>query len=676
MYKLGILIASVLLSITQLFAQTKEELQHYGDSLYRQLQHIDDREEKALALLDLSFFWSDYDAEKARQYVAESEKQLGDKSSTNYYQGLLHFYRAAIHFDIDPTTSKQQYMQADSLLRKDIPAKNSVSATRYRARLWGSYGALVQREGKAHEYVQVLLEKVIPMARQIGDSTLLGNNYQNVAMALMNLEEYDKANTYYQNALDLLKGRAGAEEQRLTLFVNAARNALFSKQYSYARSLLDSADNTVKSIPTSSYLPIYHNVAGSYWETQRNFDLANFHFEKALAGAKEQHNNDMAASILFSQFEAFQTRNQPAKAMAKLHEVLPYVQQQASLKNKQMVYYNLAHTASQLGKHEEAAKWYKEHKLIVDTLLTDKGEALTLELEKKYQTAEKENELLRVKAANQQQQLAIQRTRLFAGIFLLTTVLLAMLSYMWYTALKNRKRLAAQKERLLQEEIKNSKQQEKLKLFNAMLQGQERERSRIARDLHDGLGGMLAGVKLKLSAVANREAKAQPQTASSMDLYTIINQMDHSVNELRRIARNMMPESLLYMGLEASLQDLCNAMAQPQTQIDFQAANLRTDYDQSFLIAVYRIVQELLTNAVKHSDASQIWVQCSEGDGHFYISVEDNGKGFDPHQEETKREGIGLSNIRNRVEILNGHLEVDTAIGKGAAFHIQFKLAE
>src|SRR5690606_2622409 len=190
---------------------------------------------------------------------------------------------------------------------------------------------------------------------------------------------------------------------------------------------------------------------------------------------------------------------------------------------KQTVYYHLATTAAQLGAYEESVKWFEKYKIVLDTLLTDKGAALTLELEKKYQTAEKENELLRVKAANQQQQFAIQRTRTLAGIFLLTTIVLAMLSFIWYISARSKKRLAAQRE--------------KLNLFNAMLQGQERERSRIARDLHDGLGGMLAAVKLKLSAVANREAKAQPQTDSSMDLYTIINQMDHSVNELRRIAR-------------------------------------------------------------------------------------------------------------------------------------------
>lgn len=662
MYKLLFLLAYLLFCIANTGAQSPEQLTQHGDSLYRQLQQIEDREEKAQALLDLSFFWSDYDTEKALSYVSDSKKLLGDKANTNYYQGLFHFYRGAIQFDIDPEQAKKLYMQAETFLKGDIPAKNKISATRYRARLWGSYGALLQREGKAHEYVQVLIDRVIPMAKSIKDSTLWGNNLQNVAMALMNLQEYSKAKLYYDHALTLLQGRNNALEQRFTLFVNAARNALLHQEHTRSRILLDSAAHISKSIPASSYLPTYYSVEGSYWEKQQNFDRAHMYFEKALAGAKEQNNSDMAASILFSQSAAFQTAKQPAAAMEKLRELLPYVEKKPSLKNKQMVYYDLATTAVKLGAYQEAVKWFEKHKIVLDTLLADQGTALTLELEKKYQTSEKENELLRVKAANQQQQLAIQRTRLFAGIFLLTTIVLGMLSLIWYISFRNRKRLAAQRE--------------KLNLFNAMLQGQERERSRIARDLHDGLGGMLAGVKLKLSAVANREAQAQSQTDSSMDLYTIINQMDDSVHELRRIARNMMPESLLYMGLEVSLRDLCNAMNQPQLQIDFQATNLQTDYNQSFLIAVYRIVQELLTNAVKHSAATQIWVQCSEADHYFYITVEDNGKGFDPSMKGIKQKGIGLSNIRNRVEILNGQLEIDTTIGQGVSFHIQFEITK
>src|SRR5690606_40830436 len=85
-----------------------------------------------------------------------------------------------------------------------------------------------------------------------------------------------------------------------------------------------------------------------------------------------------------------------------------------------------------------------------------------------------------------------------------------------------------------------------------MLQGQEQERNRIARDLHDGLGGMLAGVKLKLSSIVSKEKQSNQLIQPDMEIYKVIQQLDQSVDELRRIARNMMPESLIYMGLERS----------------------------------------------------------------------------------------------------------------------------
>jgi len=123
----------------------------------------------------------------------------------------------------------------------------------------------------------------------------------------------------------------------------------------------------------------------------------------------------------------------------------------------------------------------------------------------------------------------------------------------------------------------------------------------------------------------------------------------------------MMPESLLYMGLEVALRNLCNAGSYDGIQFDFQASHLPKDYPQASLIAVYRILQELLTNAVKHSGASQAWVQCTEAEDKFRINVENNGNGFDPEKNLFVKDEIGISNIRNRVEILNTQLEIDAA---------------
>src|SRR5690606_575272 len=141
------------------------------------------------------------------------------------------------------------------------------------------------------------------------------------------------------------------------------------------------------------------------------------------------------------------------------------------------------------------------------------------------------------------------------------------------------------------------------------------------KDLHDGLGGLLAGVKLKLSSVLAKEASGQSQPNGAMT--DVMTQLDYSVEELRRIAHNMMPESLRYGGLASALSDLCRYMTTDQVQVIFQNLGLQNDYPEQFRITIYRIVQELLTNAVKHAQATKIILQCSELDHRLFLTVED-----------------------------------------------------
>jgi two-component system NarL family sensor kinase len=643
------------------FCQPGDRLTQYSDSLYRQLGTIKNQEEKAMALLDLSFFWSDHNITKALHYISEAKNLLGTKIQIGYYGGLIAFYTASVYFDKDPNKAKELYMEAERLLQK-VDKAQELKAVRYRARSWGSYGALLQREGKAHEYVDILLDKVIPLAAQTKDATLLGNNYQNVAMNLMNLQEYAKAAQYYGKALSLLRGKGNASEERLTLYVNAARNALYAKDYHQSKLMLDTASLITNLIPNSTYVPMYHSVAGSYYAATKNFEKAYEHLSEGLVRAKTLKNDELISTLLYDQFEAYQQNGQHWKAKGKLLEVLPYIENTSSLANKQMVYYHLATTTAALNQYQEAVKWYEAYKVVTDSLFTNKNRAQILELERKYQTTEKEKELLKIKFQHQEQSLALQKNRSIAIISASLCMLLFVSGFTWYRTQKSRKRLL--------------EQESKIHLYNAMLQGEERERSRLARDLHDGMGGMLASVKMKLSAVTDHMDLQQVDAVAIGDLQTIISQLDLSVNELRRVSHNLMPDSLLYRGLEDALKDLYQNMSQSNIAIDFQSADLRGDYSHPFLMSVYRIVQELLTNALKHSEADQVWVQCSEEDDILYLSVEDNGNGFKQSTDNVKDKGMGLSNIHNRIALLNGHLEIDTHPGKGSSFHIQLPMHE
>ena len=157
------------------------------------------------------------------------------------------------------------------------------------------------------------------------------------------------------------------------------------------------------------------------------------------------------------------------------------------------------------------------------------------------------------------------------------------------------------------------------------------------------------------------------------DIYKVIEQLDSSVTELRRIARNMMPESLLQLGLEISLKDMCDAVNTPATRVEFQAFSINAALPKETQITVYRIVQELLANAIRHANASEILVQCSQNENIFYITLEDNGRGFDTSLLPLQK-GIGISNVKNRVDFLKGKMDIHSAPAHGTTVNIEFNI--
>nr|WP_246485155.1 sensor histidine kinase [Chitinophaga qingshengii] len=204
----------------------------------------------------------------------------------------------------------------------------------------------------------------------------------------------------------------------------------------------------------------------------------------------------------------------------------------------------------------------------------------------------------------------------------------------------------------MSQQIRVIDQQRQVEITDALLKGEERERARLARDLHDGLGGTLAGLKLNLGRIAQSSEEQQPA------LQQVAEQLGGSVQELRRIARNMMPESLLKLGLEPALKDLCESMLTPPLQVVFNTFNIQQDIPSRIQTMIYRMVQELLHNAARHSGATKILLQCSQEAAVFFITVEDNGKGFDTASPPSG--GIGLASVRSRVELLKGRMQIDS----------------
>jgi len=644
----------------------QDAVMQYSDSLLNHARKASTTELKIEGLLGVSIFWSDRDTVKARQYLEEAHRLMG-KLPTDYQKGLYHLYHANILMDFEPQKAKAEFLIADSLLARDA----TVSSYKYRSKLWNNYGVVLQKEDKSAEFMDIVVHKTIPYARLAGDSAQVGFQLQNMAMLMSNLLNYKGAADYYKRALQTLRAVPERKEDRLYIFINAARNALLMKDETQARIYLDSAQSYIRHLPYSTTsIPAYYRTELTYFKHTGNKQKVLENYEKGIAAAKKLGNAYLLKDLSFELSAFYRDLGEYQKAREYLllsNDYEPY----SRLQNRALFQREMAQLEFHLGHYKMAYHYMDSLQITLDSIYQKDVATKLLEFEQQYKTAEKENRILRLEAKNRQQELKISKTKrwvlsLGGGLLLALCVTF----FAWKIGKKNKK-LLEQNDRLHQEELRSIRQQERLRQYDAMLQGQEAERNRLAKDLHDGLGGLLAGVKLKLSSIITKVDKSAPGSDGAID--DVIHQLDYSVDELRRIAHNMMPESLRYGGLAPALSDLCRYMSTPQIQVSFQDLGVKDQYPEQLRITLYRVVQELLTNALKHAEASEVILQCSELDGWLFITVEDNGKGMDI-KKANQAKGLGMVNIQNRVSLLNGHMETLSQLTEGTTVNIQIPL--
>ena len=233
-------------------------------------------------------------------------------------------------------------------------------------------------------------------------------------------------------------------------------------------------------------------------------------------------------------------------------------------------------------------------------------------------------------------------------------------------ALKQRNNRLKQREELYQLEIDKERQNSKISTLTALLEGQEQERERLARDLHDGLGGLLSGTKIQLTQLndtINNETKSK--------LTQSIQQLDGAVDELRRVAHNLMPDLLLNYGLEEALKEYAIRMSNSTLDLDVQFLSYTKTLHQDTQLLVYRIIQELVNNSIKHAQPSQIIIQFVEDETAYSVTVEDDGIGFEI-EEAKKRQSAGLYNIQSRIQFLKGTLNIHSEKNMGTSIEFQF----
>ena len=287
-------------------------------------------------------------------------------------------------------------------------------------------------------------------------------------------------------------------------------------------------------------------------------------------------------------------------------------------------------------------------------------------LEKKYNSAKKDNQIARQQLSLAENKNIIQTKNNINAALISGIILLLFVALLVYRNFRNRHKILKQSEELKMQKIQELENEKQLIAARSLLQGQEEERTRLARDLHDGVGGLLSGVKLSMS---NMKGNFFLSEENALAMNNVIMQLDQSIAELRRVSHNMMPESLIKYGLKEALENYCETLnISGKIKVQLQAYGMEERMEQSNEIVAYRMVQELLNNVIKHADAKNVLIQLVRKQDHFTLTVEDDGKGFDPKEISS---GAGLQNIKARAEYLNGTLDIVSSRGEGTSVTIE-----
>lgn len=258
-----------------------------------------------------------------------------------------------------------------------------------------------------------------------------------------------------------------------------------------------------------------------------------------------------------------------------------------------------------------------------------------------------------------------EKINTYYTIFIVIFIILILLLLYAY---KQRAKSMKQRDELHALAMEKEKQNSKISTLTALLEGQEQERGRLARDLHDGLGGLLSGTKHQLSYLDPHQSENIEEGISKS-----IKQIDGAVEELRRVAHNLMPDLLVKYGLEVAIQEFASRISNSALDIHTEFINYRNSLSEEKQLIIYRIIQELVNNAIKHANASEIIIQISQEENVLNLTVEDNGKGFD-HKSLNVKKTAGFHNIESRVQFLKGTMNIISELNIGTSIELQIPI--
>lgn len=536
------------------------------------------------------------------------------------------------------------FYAAAEIIFKKLSAKKELSA------LYNNYGVSLAELGKRELALQYYLD-ALKIAEALNDDATITTTCNNLGKFMMEAKNYVEAKAYLTRCI-LVATSINDYSTKGKALLNFGNVFINEGNYTAGIHYFKMADTVFEKISYKRGIQAVNNNLGAIFLRQQKYNEAIPYLKKALAIAEAS--KSFSGVALIQQNIGYAYTNLKQFPEAKVWFVKA---EQSALKYSDKytlgeIYNHRASYDSAVGDFEQAFEYKSKFLVISDHLLNEKLASQISELQSKYNLQKKEQLIF------EQQFQITKKNYLIAGI----SGLLILGSLLGFS---NHKKNKLKQEKRFQAEI--LKQQDLA--TRAIIEAEEKERKRIASDLHDGVGQMMSAAKMNLSGFESRLKFANEEEKIAFEKIILL--VDESCKEVRHVSHNMMPNALLKSGLSSAVKEFIEKIDGTVLKVNLYSEGLNDRLDRNVETVLYRVIQECVNNVIKHSGANMLDISLIKDKDGIAATIEDNGRGFDLNRKE-KINGIGLKNIKTRIEYLKGTVDFDTSPGKGTlvAIHV------
>ncbi len=523
------------------------------------------------------------------------------------------------------------------------------------ARTYINLGKVYKNISEYDSAVKVMLHG-IRIAEEIDDHKMMAMGYNSLGVIFKINKEWDNALKYYRLSNEqcvLLEYPMGIGMTLSNIgTIYGARNEMDSAMKYYKQAAQIGEKYDLIDVQATSY----NNIGEQYAKLDMEGKALPYFFKTLKC---DSITNNLMGSVftLLNIANSYKVLEDYSKAFEYFEIAKLRAEKVGSKQLMSMYYHGMSDTYERLGKNKEALTNFKLAKQLNDSIFNEEKSLQLVRMQTQYETEKKQLEIENLSQKSNIQQLEIQKKQGLIYWMVFGTLALLAFGILIFLQFKSK-----QKRKLDRAII-----QEQKKGIDAVIHATEEERKRIAKDLHDGVGQQLSGLKLFFSKLKDDLITKKPEMKEQLIEFNQV--LDEACTDVRSISHQMMPKTLTEQGLVAAIEDMLNkSLGLSNFEYEFEHYGIKGRFNERIEISIYRICQELINNVIKHSKAEHVSIQLIKNEKHLVLLVEDDGTGF---LKKESKDGIGQLNMSSRINTLNGSFSYDSEPGRGTVATIR-----